>query len=109
MTFRWRLYLADGSTFDDTQGAPWDAPIRPRVVCIAQPGNGHWDDIVVNDTWFLYRADLGCWTHHETAYDALDELQEHGQAISAVRKGKYVGKPTFLDLWARARKDCGIE
>ena len=100
----WRVYLADESTFDNTQGGPDDVPRSPRVVCIAQPcAEGTWDIVLVNGDWYVWREDLGCWTEH-TDIGALVELIDHAATISAVRCGKYTSKPVYNKLWARARE-----
>jgi len=35
MNIQWRIYYADGTTFDSTMGEPWDAPAT-RVLLITQ-------------------------------------------------------------------------
>lgn len=57
---KWRIYYGDGTTFDDSQGEPWDAP-GTGVVVIVQKHYDHregaylqWRDnfyIWVNGEW----------------------------------------------------------
>lgn len=63
----WRIYYADGSTFDSTQGGPEDAP-KLGVLVIIQPNengsrlynnehyyvwkHGQWFDATVDAMWF---------------------------------------------------------
>ena len=98
----WKIWLADGTTFDSTQGNPTDVPRHPRVVCIAQPERP-WGPCLTGDDWFFYREDLGCWTEH-TDMGALMEMMDHAADVSAVRAGKYVDRETFKVMWEEARK-----
>lgn len=104
----WRIYLADGSTFDNTQGEPDDVPRSPRVVCVAQWKNPNFQPVLTNGDWYLHRTDLDCWTQH-TDMGALLEMVDHSEAIDATRAGAYVDDPTFKALWAQARADAGVD
>lgn len=104
--FEWRVYLADGSTFDSTQGGPDDVPRSPRVVCIAQPcGKEAFRTVLTNGDWYVWRDDLGCWMEHSDQAIAL-EFVDHAPVIGAVRAGKYTSRPVFESLWERARADA---
>jgi hypothetical protein len=106
--FRWRLYYADGSTFDDTQGVPRESPVRPRVVCVAQPGATGRNPILVGESWFLYSEAEGEWYAVETEGDCLDEIQEDAHKVSCVRKGRWIRNPEFREIWDRAREEAGM-
>jgi hypothetical protein len=60
---QWRIYYADGSTFDSDQGEPWDAPAT-RVLLILQQHHDlqerayyQWEDdyyLWKYDRWFAH-------------------------------------------------------
>ena len=101
----WRLYYADGSTYDDVDGPAHEAPIR-GLVCIAQPcAKPDWYTVLTNGDWYLYREDRGYWTGHDV-HGALANLEDDSPNITAVRQGTYVTGPVFKELWARARADA---
>ena len=100
----WRLYYADGSTYDESDGPAHDSPCV-GLVCIAQPCAGDdWYRVLTNGDFYLYRADRGYWTGHDWT-GTIAELVEDAHNITAVRQGKYVTTPLFESLWARARED----
>jgi hypothetical protein len=107
---RWRVWLADGTTFDSEQGDPADVPKYPRVLCIAQDGEAAelWGPCLTNGDAYLYRVDLGAWTEH-TDQAVRDEFIDHADQISVCRAGKYTDKPTFKAAWAQAREWAGME
>ena len=106
----WRVWLADGSTFDSAQGSPDDVPRHPRVICIGQKGSAAevWGLCLTGGDWYFYRGDLGCWTEH-TDMGALHEMIDHAAAISACRAGKFVDRETFKRMWAEAREWAGVK
>jgi hypothetical protein len=101
----WRVTLADGSTFDSTEGKPDDVPRHPRVICIAQKGRAaeKWGPCLTNGDHYFYRTDLRCWTEH-TDFGALQEMVDHAPRISACRAGKYIDREGFRKAWADARE-----
>ena len=106
----WRVWLADGTTFDSEQGAPTDVPRHPRIVCVAQDGVAarRWGPCLTNGDHYLYRSDLDCWTEHNE-HGTLLEFVDHADVIVACRAGKYIDRPSFRAAWANARKWAGIE
>ncbi len=102
----WRVWLADGTTFDSEQGAPCDVPPHPRVICIAQRGKA-WGPCLTGGDWYLYREDLGCWTEHSDM-GALQEMMDHAPEIGACRAGKFIDLKTFKRMWAEAREWAGV-
>ena len=106
----WRVWLADGSTFDSTQGKPADVPAYPRVICIAQKGKAaeRWGPCLTNGDQYLYRTDLRCWTEH-TDMGTLMEIVDHADRIGVCRMGKYIDRPTFRIMWAAAREWAGVK
>ena len=100
----WRVWLADGTTFDPEQGAPCDVPRHPRTVCVSQTGDAgdRWGLCLTGGDWFFYREDLGCWTEHSDM-GALQEMMDHAAEISACLAGKYIDRETFKEMWAATR------
>lgn len=114
--FRWRVYLdATGSglpvekwpTFDDRDGPPEAIPPFPRIVVIAQPGTGE-RPVLHNESWWVYRRDLKAWKEHDI-HGLLAELLERFSAIACVRQGANIAKPDFFAVYARARREAGLE
>jgi hypothetical protein len=100
----WKVWLADGTTFDSTQGGPNDVPQLPRVVCVAQKETRtYWGACLTGGDWYMYREDLGCWTEH-TDVGALMEFQDHAPDIVACRAGKWIGTDDFKAAWSNARE-----
>ena len=105
MSFKWRLYLADGNTFDNNDGEPWESPTFPRVVCISQVGaEPDWPNIVVNGTYYIWRARLGIWTWHDEPLGSILEIMDEPGLVT-LRMGKFVTTPTFKAIWKRAREE----
>ena len=52
----WRIYYADGSTFDDTQGKPEDAPAT-GVICILQNPPNHGWQLHRDKDYYLWLGD----------------------------------------------------
>jgi hypothetical protein len=100
----WRIYYADGSTFDSSDGKPWDAPAT-RVLIINQR---HHDPrerpfLVWQRDYYLWRFDR--W--YAVSYDALlfywfIEKYPHPRAALA---GETVDNPTWESIKKSARSD----
>jgi len=103
----WKIWLADDTTFDSTQGNPTDVPRHPRVICIAQKSKA-WGPCLTGGDWYFYREDLGCWTEH-TDLGALMEMVDHAADISACLAGKFIDLKTFKAMWATAREWAGVK
>ncbi len=104
---RWRVWLADGTTFDSGQGDPCDVPRHPRAVCIALK-DGVWLACLTGGDWYFYRDDLGRWTEHSDM-GALQEMMDHASDIGACLAGKFVDRETFKAMWAEAREWAGVK
>lgn len=101
---RWRIYYADGSTFDSTMGDPWEAP-GLGVVCIVQgdPDTGRgvqsrWD-------WYAWRRDTRDWWGHD-GFGILDQLTaDRLDRVAAVKAGRTVSSEDYGRLFALANAD----
>lgn len=105
--FVWRLYYEDGTTFSDTDGEPYESPVW-GCVALAQPHLDGSDKIMVNADYYLWRPDRGEW--YQCGVDGLDDHMAHfGHLIQCVRKTRWIPSITFNDVWATARRDCGLK
>lgn len=112
MSFKWRLYLEDGSTFDNTDGEPWESPMFPRTVIIAQPGvreREGFSDIIVGVSYFTHRTDLNCWLGFEQDIFIHHEWMEHAHLIDAFRVGALMDEREYRAAWVQARADLGMK
>jgi hypothetical protein len=106
MSIEWRIYYADGTTFDSTQGEPWDAP-GTRVIIILQR---HHD--VREKPYFVWRGDYYLWKHdrwYAVDYGALLQYwfqdQLHLKHHRASLSGETVDNPTWTRITELAGKD----
>lgn len=102
---RWRLYYADGSTYDDLQGSPYDAPPRGLLVIVMR------DDEVGRVV--LAGADNYAWKGwgwtRLVPTDALGLADYLGEATAAcpskVVRGATVSNAAFAAAMRRAMTD----
>lgn len=84
---RWRIYYADGATFDDTMGPAWESPKWGAV------GVQQRDPFVnaerLEGEYFVYREDTERWSFHGPV-GLADQLAHFARDISCVRAGRYV-------------------
>lgn len=96
----WRIYYGDGSTFDDTQGSPADAPAL-NVQAIAQAA-----DIAIGrricSRYDFYWFDVGEW-HGSDLFGLFDYLQR--QSPSIVKFGRVMNRLDFEAVLNRAVND----
>lgn len=100
----WRIYYADGSTFDSTEGEPWQAP-SAKVILINQK-----DFTASNGVSRVSGRDYFIWKHNrwfDVTFDALmlylfmDQF-EHPRAALA---GEMVLNNIWQDIVRIAAKD----
>ena len=105
MTFIWRIYYENGSTFSDTDGEPWESPAW-GVVALAQPDAD--PPIMVNADWMMWRTDRECW--EQCGSDGFDDhAVHHGHVVRCWRKTRWIPTPDFREIWKVARRDCGLK
>ena len=105
MSFKWRLYYADGSTFSDTDGVLYKSPPL-LVVAASQPGIAHGEHELINGDYFLHRIDLDRW--HEAGERGLDtHLALFGHLIDCIRPGFWMpDRGEFLKIVDRLREEA---
>lgn len=101
---RWRLYYSDGSTFDDTQGTPADAPAYGVVVVLQRHDSLHWPRTVVQRfDWYWWRPDEGVWYGGDT-YGFFDQACRCGAVWP--KQGRAVSNDRFAELMHIATHDA---
>ena len=103
----WRLYYDDGSTFEDTDGEPWQSPPWGVVLCIQPDRKGN-ERLMMNGDVLMYRTDLGHWTQcGDGGFE--DHAVHFGHVISCFRKTRWthdtVHDGNFARILAKARAD----
>ena len=96
---KWRIYYADGTTFDSSEGTPYDAPSR-GVICIVQP------DIDVG-RHLVHRFDFYWWHDGEwyggEIFGLFDYLASDGH--KTVKFGRTISNHQYTDIIQRAGND----
>ena len=101
---QWRIYYADGSTFDSSQGSPWDAPAtRVLVIPHRDPQASGGVSRASDGDYYLWKLDK--W--FAVTYDALMfywfiEKYPHRKACLA---GETVDTETWVATVKRASTD----
>jgi hypothetical protein len=101
---QWRIYYADGSTFDNLQGEPWDAPAT-RVLIIVQKDPEASNGAYVQWMTDYYLWKLGRW--YAKDYGALlfywfINIFPHQRACLA---GETVDNNTWKEITTKAKTD----
>lgn len=82
---RFRIYYADGSTYSDGDGSPYDAPNRGvEVVCQEENTEKGWGMMRGHTAWDSYLCwwpDPGCWQMH----DLLGLHHYHNEVVGPQR------------------------
>lgn len=106
---KWRIYYTDGSTFDNTEGEPWEARGR-GVVCIVQPDPNDPrysvnTQVLKEHPYYLYNRDWGYWIGCDRD-GVLDQLlSDRGDVICAVKQGRWTRYDTYHEIIERAQHD----
>ena len=90
---KWKIYHEDGTTFDSTQGQPWDAPAY-GVMCIGQ-GLENGTNNIDNGHWYIWRTDLQSWLSIKTQDGMNDQWAHFACEIPAVLFGRVTLRSTF--------------
>lgn len=108
MGLDWRIYYADGSTFDNLQGTPANSPDRGVIVIVYNDRIDHlntigriclnlWD-------WYFWREDdrewYGCDSLSVTHY-----FRQYARVISCLRTGETLPTPKYKAIMERATND----
>ena len=99
---KWKIYYGDGSTFDDTQGEPEDAPGH-NVQCIVFSDHDHGRTILQRFDWYFYRKGQNWWAGD--LYGALDLFTNFPKEMSALKAGRSVDNEAYREILERAVQD----
>ena len=100
---RWRIYYADGSTFDDSAGAPADAPTTGVIVIVQRAESLHWPRVICcAHDWYWWRPDEGRW-YGGDVHGFLDQAAHCG-AVWA-KQGRMVTHDAYNAIMQRASHD----
>lgn len=98
----WRIYYADGSTFDSTMGSPVQAPSF-GVIAIPFPDEMVGRVVMHGWDWYYWRLDHWQWWGSDI-HGLLDNLL-HNAPITAVKQGRNIHNKEFAEIFGRASKD----
>lgn len=100
----WRIYYADGTTFDSTEGEPWEAP-GVGVVCIVQPDPDTGRTIQARWDWYAWHRDTRDWWGHDP-FGILDQLTaDRLDRVASVKAGRTVSATEYRAIYDRANAD----
>lgn len=99
----WRIYYADGSTFSNAQGTPFDAP-RLGVVAIVQEDADVGYVIHHALDYFYWEPEVGGWCNTDLL-GAMDHLVRAKQPLLLM--GRMMAKRAYYDLLGKIATDCG--
>ena len=113
MAMRWRIYYADGSTFDSSQGEHEDAPPF-GVICIVYPNDLVGRIIMHGWDWYYWvpgdgqhcqprSPRTGQWWGSDI-YGVLDRLL-HNLPLCALKQGRNASNERYRQIMAAADKD----
>lgn len=98
----WRIYFADGSTFDSADGAPWEAPKRGVAVILVR--DGRFDRRILKmSNAYIWSPTVDRWLDQETAMDAYVRVIKEPWCV--VLNGEYQRESEFEDILIRATND----
>jgi hypothetical protein len=101
---RWRIYYGDGSTYDDSNGAAWDAPaVNVQAVVVADRDNGWY--ICRADDHYWYREGDDSW-YSGDRFGLFDYLTQPGR--KRVLFGRSIGNIEYRQILDRAMNDPDI-
>lgn len=108
----WRIYYADGSTFDSSRGDPGDVPAE-GVVCIAFAEKDLADPrsvgrrVLYNADFYIWRKDVGEWwgVDHRGVISQAKFYLGH---LGAVLEAHSVPNDIFKKIHERAKTEPGL-
>jgi len=95
---KWRIYYGDGTSFDNTQGSPKDAPtLDVQVIVVADDDVGRqllhlWD-------WYYFDLDDNQWCGADI-YGVLDQFMHRN--VEALKQGRTLPQRDFDAIKQRA-------
>jgi hypothetical protein len=104
---KWRIYYADGTTFDNTQGEAWEAPaLGVQVIWQLVP-----EDILIHGSGSAGHSELGWFSYrHDWGWDIHDMIGLINYFITykrpqAVLMGSTIPTDKFQEILKQAIKD----
>lgn len=97
----WRIYYADGSTFDSGQGEPHDAPPEGFVCAVGYDETG--------TRYIMHGWDFYQWDKASSQWWGMDRMGLHDRLrrnlVYAYKEGRTVTKADFQKTMSRADAD----
>jgi hypothetical protein len=81
MSYKWKLWYEDETSFSNEDGEPWESPIL-GVCLVVQPEEAH--DFLASAPYVIYREDVGRWMEVDFP-GFIDQQQTYGRFITCTR------------------------
>lgn len=101
---RWRIYYADGSTYDNTQGLVTDYPVGRGVICIVQRHDKNNVERIDRGDYYYYRSDLDRW-YPADLFGIIWQFHAYPATRTALLFGETVSEERFDEIIAHAYRD----
>lgn len=99
----WRIYYADGSTYDDAMGSPADAPTTGVVVIVQRVESHHWPRVICcGHDWYWWRPDEARW-YGGDVHGFLDQAAHCGATWA--KQGRMLTQDAYNEIMQRASHD----
>ena len=99
---RWKIWYADGTTFDSSQGQPTDAPKTGAVVCIVEDGRFNRRKLYLQD-YYVYSPTLDLWLMQNDAAGVI--MRAVREPYIVVVAGCYMREKDFEQILIAADND----
>lgn len=97
----WRIYYDDGSTFDSTQGEPYEAPSTGFIVSVGYDENG--------DRYLMHGWDHYCYDKKSRQWWGMDLMgvfdRLRRNVLYAYKEGRTVTKSEWDAIMEQAHRD----
>ena len=97
----WRVYYDDGSTFDNSEGSPEDAPSEGFICAVGYDETGK--------RYILHGWNYVHWDRDTSQWWGMDEAGLHDRLrrnlVYAYKEGRTVTRTAFQDIMRRAHED----
>lgn len=107
----WRIYYSDGSTFDNTQGAPWECPDKPICVIVERdrdPSIYNVGRLLIHQfDQYMFSDHIGGWHGVLTQHDMLRHLHVGcgPGGVRVVREGLWIPSTDYRRIISTAARD----
>lgn len=98
----WRIYYADGSTFDSNMGSPEDAPSY-GILCIVFSDEDHGRLVMQGWDWYFYHDEEKNWWGADI-HGLLDQML-HNLPVRALKQGRNSPARVWRETLHRATND----